>query len=126
MTMLARLVAVFGVIALLTGTAVAADKNKDLIVGKWEPADVKDKKASAVIEFTKTGELKIVVKGEGLNFDIKGTYKFIDDNTVEITVDNPLAKGEKKSDKMKIKSISGDDMVIENAQGKEEKMKRIK
>jgi uncharacterized protein (TIGR03066 family) len=126
MKTLARVVAVFVVLALLTGTATAADKNKDLIVGKWEPADVKDKKASAVIEFTKTGELKVSVKGEGFNFDVKGTYKFIDDNTVEITVDNPLAKGEKKSDKMKIKSISGDDMVIENAQGKEEKMKRIK
>jgi uncharacterized protein (TIGR03066 family) len=127
MKTLARSLMALAAVMILAGMSSAADKNKDMIVGKWEPADTKDKKGSAVVEFTKGGDLKISVKAGEMNIDIKGTYKFIDDDTVEITVEAPFGgKDEKKSEKLKIKSIKGDEMVIINPQGKEEKMKRVK
>lgn len=127
MKTLARSLMALSAVAILAGLSHAADsKLKDQIVGKWEPAEQKDAKGSATIEFTKDGKLSISVKAEMLNIDIKGVYKFLDDENVEVTIEAPFGKGEKKSDKLKIKSIKDNEMTIVNAQGKEEKMKRVK
>ena len=111
--------------AFLASSATAAD-NKELIVGKWTPAEAQGKGIEAVIEFTKDGKIKVAVKAEGFNLDLGGSYKFIDDKTLETTVDDPQAKGKSKTEKSTIKSISADELVITNAQGKDEKFKKVK
>jgi uncharacterized protein (TIGR03066 family) len=110
---------------LVTGTAVAAD-NKELILGKWSPEEAKGKGFDITIEFAKDGVLKMSFNANGKNFDLSGKYKFTDDKTVEVTVSAPFAKEESKSEKMVIKSISGDDMVITDKDGKDQKFKKVK
>ncbi|MCE9534706.1 MAG: hypothetical protein K8T89_26825 [Planctomycetes bacterium] len=110
--------------AFVTGTSQAADKPQDLIVGKWVPTNEKNK--GMTFEFTKAGDLKISVKAEGLNLDISGKYKFLDDKTIELTMENPLKKEEKKSDKITVKSIVADKLVLVGPDGKEEEFKPAK
>ena len=111
------------VLALLFLTLVGCGgKAKDLIVGKWEPADPKEKKGGT-IEFTKDGDFLV----QGGPLTIKGKYKFIDDKTMEIELENPLAamadkmpgvkmngKPMEKTIKQKvtIKSISKNELVV--------------
>jgi uncharacterized protein (TIGR03066 family) len=115
-----RLVVAFVAVAFVAGPGLAAD-NKDLIVGKWSPAEKKGG-GNATIEFTKDGKLKIEI--EELKLTLNGTYKFTDDTTLEVAVEGP--KGEKKSDKVTIKSISADKLVMVNPQGKEETLNKVK
>ena len=56
----------------------AGDKPKDLIVGKWEPAEKKE--MGATLEFLKDGKLKVSVG----TINVDGTYKFVDDTNVEV------------------------------------------
>lgn len=120
----ARLVMAAAAVLFLAGVSAAADKNQDLIVGKWSPADEKGK--GVTLEFTKGGDLKIGVKNEMVNLDLSGKYKFSDDKTIEITVEAPGGKGEKKTEKIKVVSISADELVVENPQGKKETFKKVK
>jgi uncharacterized protein (TIGR03066 family) len=117
--------------ALATSAGNAADKDKDktkknseLIVGKWSPDGPAAK--GVTIEFTKDGKVKISIDAGGKAIAISGTYKFPDDKTIEMTMEDPFGKGEKKSQKITVKSISGTEMVIVNPEGKEEKMKAVK
>jgi len=102
--------------------ARAQDKAKDLIVGKWAPADEKQK--GLTIEFTKDGKVTINVAQGDFKLNLDGTYKFTGDMEFEISIKGP--GGEKpKTDKVKIKSITKDEMTTLNPTGKEEKMKRV-
>jgi hypothetical protein len=120
-------------------TGCGGGKTKDLIVGKWEPADEAEKKKGGTVEFTKDGEF---IAGAG-GLSLKGKYKVIDDKTVEIEMDNPFAavaekmpdvkKGDKAAEKtikkkITIKSISKDEMVITDPdkKDKEQKLVRVK
>jgi uncharacterized protein (TIGR03066 family) len=114
-----RLVVAVVAVAFVAGPGLAAD-NKELIVGKWSPAEKKG--GNATIEFTKDGKLKIEI--EELKLTLNGTYKFTDNTTLEVSVEGP--KGEKKSDKVTIKSISADKLVMVNPQGKEETLNKVK
>lgn len=99
-------------------------KNSELLVGKWSPEDAKSK--DVVLEFTKTGELKITVSADGISVPISGKYKMIDENTVEISMSNPEKKDDVKTTKLTIKSITMDEAVIVAPDGKEEKLKAVK
>jgi len=105
---------------LTAGSALrAADKNKDLIVGKWE---AERNGAKIVVEFTKDGDMKMKVEKGGQTFDAAGKYKFIDDDNVELEM---TAQGQTKKDKNKV-AVTKDELTFTNAQGKEEKFKRVK
>ncbi len=81
-----RVLSLVGVAALALLISSCGNKPKDLIIGKWEATDDKDK---GVVEFNKDGTFKIT-SGP---FSMNGTYKFVDDNTIEMEMDNPLAGG---------------------------------
>jgi uncharacterized protein (TIGR03066 family) len=94
----------------------AADKPKDLIVGKWEP--VENKGQAPTIEFTKDGKLKISIA----QMTIEGTYKFLDDNNVEVEIS---FMGQTQKEKMKVECTK-DEMTTTDSKNKAEKFKRVK
>lgn len=97
---------------------------KEKIVGKWAPAEAKMK--GLTLEFTKDGKVKFSVDTEQLKFSIDGTYKFLDDKTIELSMKNPMNPDDIKTDKVTVKSISAEEMEIENSMKKLEKLKRVK
>jgi hypothetical protein len=60
-------------------------KSKDLLVGKWECKD-EGKDKGLVVEFTKDGTSNMTIGP----ITLKAKYKFIDDNTVEMEMENPF------------------------------------
>jgi uncharacterized protein (TIGR03066 family) len=101
----------------------AEDKAKDLIVGKWEPVE-QAKGEKITIEFTKDGKIHISGKEGDTEIKAEGTYKFIDDTTLEATIN---FGDEKKTDKAKIVKITKDEMVTKREKDKkEETFKRVK
>jgi uncharacterized protein (TIGR03066 family) len=112
----AAVVLVFGIPA-----APAADKPKELIVGKWEPTNENGK--GFVAEFTKDGKVVIAGKKDGQEIKVEGTYKFLTDDTMELNLE---FMGEKKTEKLTITKIDKEEMVTEDSMKKEEKFKRLK
>jgi uncharacterized protein (TIGR03066 family) len=103
---------------------LAADTSAQaLLLGKWQSADEKDK--GVIVEFTKDGGVKITLGADGLSFVIDGTYKLIDEKTVEVTMDDLNKKGEKKTEKLSIKSSTENEFVLVDGKGKETALKRI-
>ena len=116
--------ATIGLAVLLTvglAPAQGADKPKDLIVGKWEPLEPKGK--GAVLEFKKDGTLSVAIKDDGKEVKFDGTFKFLADDVMEITMD---VMGQKMTEKITLKKIDKDGMTTVDAMGKEEKFKRLK
>src|SRR5438128_451472 len=114
-----RLLAGLAVVALLAVAvrpALAAEKPQDLIVGKWQPSDAKDK---ATLEFLKDGKLKITSD----QFTVDGSYKFIDDKTMEVKI---AFGGQEMAVKLKV-TVAKDDLTMQE-EGKEKKdtFKRVK
>jgi uncharacterized protein (TIGR03066 family) len=101
----------------------ADDKPHDLIVGKWEP--VKPVKGvKTFIEFEKDGKVLINFSAEGQEFKLQATYKFTDDNTMQMQMD---AGGKKESKKIKIVKLTRDEFVMKDeGKDEEEKFKRVK
>jgi uncharacterized protein (TIGR03066 family) len=117
----ATLIAVVVLSTLASAGAQDKDKAKpkDLIVGKWEPAD--DGGKGIVIEFTKDGALRFSYKDQ--TFD--GKYTFLDDDNIDVEL---TALGQTKKTKMKVKVTKDELITIEDSGGKtkEGKFKRIK
>jgi uncharacterized protein (TIGR03066 family) len=110
--------------ALAIPLAQAAD-NKELIVGKWR-LDSDKMKLEIVMDFSKDGDLKTTVSSGGKQLDLGGKYKFLDDKTLEVTITAPDKKTEPTIEKMTIKSLSSDTMVIADSSGLEQTFKRAK
>ena len=100
--------------------AVAADKPKDVIVGKWEPVD--DKSDSATIEFLKDGRLKITAILGTMKLSYDGTYKFVDDNNIET---EPTFQGKTTKDKLKVE-VTKDTLTTTDSTGRADKLRRVK
>ena len=63
-------------IVVFAGTAQAQDDNAKKIVGKWEVTKSgSDLPAGSVIEFTKDGKLNAVIKADGMEVKLDGTFK---------------------------------------------------
>ena len=125
-----RWLLVVGLVFLVSsGPAVAAKgkkkkgKTKDLIVGKWEP--VKSDEKRPTLEFTSAGVVKIVLKTKALSYSVEGKYKFLDDKTLEVTLNSPNA-GKEKKEKVKIKTITKTKLVLVDQKGKTESFKKVK
>jgi uncharacterized protein (TIGR03066 family) len=111
-----RIALVAAVILLAAGAVSAEDKPQQLILGRWEPADSKGK---SVIEFLKDGKLRISAD----TLTLEGSYKFIDDKTLEVKV--ILGGNEKPSSKLKI-TVTKDELTTEEeGKGKKERFKRL-
>ncbi|MFL5343066.1 MAG: hypothetical protein ACJ8F7_23280 [Gemmataceae bacterium] len=115
-TMLGLAVAV-----VLAVPAIAGDKPRELIVGKWAPTN--DKTKEYVFEFTRDGVLKVghILGDKELAFE--GKYKFIDENTFETAVDYT---GAVKKERIKIVKISVDEMTTSDELKREETFRRLK
>lgn len=109
--------AVFALLALVVAPGLAADKPDVLIVGKWQP---KDEKAKVVLDFQKDNKLKISAD-ESFSFD--GTYKFVNDTTLEIKI---AFGGQEKVTKLKV-TITKDELTTqEEGKDKKETFVRVK
>jgi uncharacterized protein (TIGR03066 family) len=107
---------------LLTGFAplLAADKPKDLIMGKWEKEQDKQK---VTLEFAKDGILKVHLAGnDGTNIDVNGKYTFVDDDNMEVEV---TYMGETKKEKVKV-AVTKEELTTTDGSGKKETFKRVK
>lgn len=63
-------------IVVFAGHAQAQDDNAKKIVGKWEVTKSgSDLPAGSVIEFTKDGKLNAVIKADGMEVKLDGTFK---------------------------------------------------
>jgi uncharacterized protein (TIGR03066 family) len=114
----ARRIAVLAVVALLSAAGVvrAEDKPQQLILGRWEPVDGKDK---AVVEFLKDGKLKISSR----DVTLEGSYKFIDDKTLEVKV---VFGGNEQAPSRLTVTVTKDELTTEEAgKGKKERFKRV-
>jgi uncharacterized protein (TIGR03066 family) len=115
MKTVAGLVLTVVIAAIGTAPALAADKPRDLIVGKWKPDDY------STFEFTKDGDVKVHVKGKGVDLTRNGKYKFVDDETIEVTMDNDM-----KAEKFTVLTISKDEMEWRLKNGKVVKLNKVK
>ena len=93
------------------------EKPKDLIVGKWQPADEKGR--GIVLEFTKDGALKVGSKDD----TIDGNYRFLDDEKVEVEL---TARGQTRKAVLKVKVTKNELTTVEEGKTKEERFKRVK
>jgi len=114
------LVAAFG----LAGSAGAEDKKDDnatKIVGKWEITKAGgDVPAGSTIEFTKDGKLAAVIKGDGKDLKLDGTYKIDKDKlTVKITVENQTVE-----ETVTIKKLTDADLELEDKDKKVDVLKK--
>jgi uncharacterized protein (TIGR03066 family) len=108
-------------VALLCGSALAlADAKPDakkLFLGKWQP----DGEADITLEVMPAGKLQIVITGKEAQ-TIAGTYKWVDAETVEVTI---AMDKDKKTEKLKL-AFDGDTMTTTDQGGKADKFKRVK
>src|SRR5262245_25861690 len=118
---IAAFVAVVFVPLVALPPALGADKAKELIIGKWEPVSGAGK--GFVAEFTKDGKVVITGKKDDKDVKFEGSYKFLSDDDMELTLD---AMGETIMEKLKITKIDKDEMITVDSMQKEEKFKRLK
>jgi uncharacterized protein (TIGR03066 family) len=103
---------VLGVLTLgLTGAASADEKDypKD-IVGTWEITKSPDAPVGTVVEFTKDGKVLAVVKDEGKEQKLEGTYKVDKDKLIT----KLKVGGETEENTDTIKKLTEDALEIEN------------
>ncbi len=109
-------VLVFGLCAV---SAQAADKASDLIVGKWEPKDTKQK---GTVEFTKDGKVLLKIEDDkGKVHDITGTYKFTGEDKVEVEL---TFMGEKMKEELKV-TATKDELTTVDSKDKKEVFKKV-
>src|SRR5260221_14246443 len=81
--------------------ALAADKPQDLIIGKWRQSEGKGH-----LEFLKDGKLKFLIPQ---NSSVDGTYKFLDDKTLEIKMS---FEGQETKTKLKV-TVTKDELTMQ-------------
>jgi uncharacterized protein (TIGR03066 family) len=100
---------------LVPAPVIAQEKPKDLILGKWNPAQ---KDEGPVLEFLKDGKFKVTFQ----QVSFEGMYKFIDDNTMDVEI---TAQGKTQKDKIKVE-VTKDSLTTTDSTGKPEKFTRAK
>jgi uncharacterized protein (TIGR03066 family) len=106
---------------LLAGSTplLAADKPKDLILGKWEMSRDKHKVS---LEFVKDNVLKVRLTTDDKNIDVEGKYTFVDDDNIEVEL---VYMGETKKEKLKV-VVTKEELTTTDGAGKKETFKRTK
>jgi uncharacterized protein (TIGR03066 family) len=106
-----------------SGTARAQDDYAKKIVGTWvvEKAGG-DLPAGSSIEFTKDGKLNAVVKLEGMELKLSGSYKLDKDKlTVKVKIDK-----DEMEETVTIKKLTDDTLEIEDKDKKVDVLKKKK
>lgn len=110
----------------LAGTAGAQDKKDDnaaKIVGKWEVTKSgSDLPAGSTIEFTKDGKMTAVVKADGQELKLDGTYKV---EKEKLTVKLKLGDQEME-EAVTIKKLTDDALEVEDKDKKVDVFKKVK
>lgn len=110
----------------LAGTAGAQDKKDDnaaKIVGKWEVTKSgSDLPAGSTIEFTKDGKMTAVVKADGQELKLDGTYKV---EKEKLTVKLKLGDMEME-EAVTIKKLTDDALEVEDKDKKVDVFKKVK
>lgn len=108
-------------------TAVAADDKKDekidakQLIGKWEPKEKKEG-GSFEIEFMKDGKAVFIVKRDGRETKLDGTYKLEGNKlTTTMKVDDL-----DRTRAMTISKLTDTEMVTADDKGKETTLVRVK
>lgn len=99
------------------------DANKEKIVGTWLLVKTEgDIPEGLTIEFTKDGKLSVKIKAGDMDFNITGTYT-LDGDKVNVKV---KFGDEEKEEKLTIKEISADKLVMTDPKGKTDEFKKKK
>jgi uncharacterized protein (TIGR03066 family) len=111
------------VMVVVAGTAQAQDDNAKKIVGIWEVAKAGgDLPAGSTIEFTKDKMIKAVVKVEGMEVKLEGTYEVVKEKlTVKIKVADQNIE-----ETATIKKLTDDALEIEDKDKKVDVFKKKK
>jgi uncharacterized protein (TIGR03066 family) len=96
-------------VCLLIASCGPKTNSKELIVGKWSGTN-RDTKSALSIDFTKDGK----VTREGGGVSMPGTYKWTDNDHVEIDLTLPTGKSLKEKNKV---DITADKLTLANEQG---------
>jgi uncharacterized protein (TIGR03066 family) len=81
---------------------------KEKIIGKWETKEkVGDKEMAMTMEFTKDGKVKMAMDP----ISIEGTYKWTDNDHIEITMKNPMTEKEDTT-KLTVKKVDDKELVL--------------
>ena len=114
-------VVVFG----LAGFGSAADPEDfaKKIIGNWEITKAGgDVPAGSTIEFTDDGKLSAVIKAEGQDLKLSGTYKLEKDKlTVKITIENQTVE-----ETVTVKKLTDTEMELEDKDKKVDVLKKLK
>ena len=106
----------------LAGTAPAADEDKK-IVGKWEiTKSGSDLPPGTTIEFTKDGKLNVILKIEGKEEKITGSYK-VDKTKLMVKLE---AGGETHEETVTITKLTDEVLTIEDKDKKVDEFKKKK
>jgi uncharacterized protein (TIGR03066 family) len=110
-------------VVVFAGTAQAQDENAKKIVGVWEVAKAGgDLPVGSTIEFTKDGKLVAVVKAEGMEVKLDGTYKVEKDKlTVKVKIGD-----QNLEETATIKKLTDDALEIEDKDKKVDVFKKKK
>src|SRR5262245_52559750 len=116
-TVLAALVIV------VVGNAKAQDENATKIVGVWEVTKSgSDLPAGATVEFTKDGKLRVMLKAEGTDLKLEGTYKVAKDKlSVKLKVSDQTVEETET-----IKRLTDEVLEIEDSEKKVNTFKKKK
>lgn len=111
------------VLVVCAGTAQGQDDNAKKIVGMWEITKAGgDLPAGSTLEFTKDGKLNAVIKAEGMEVKLDGTYKVEKDKlTVKIKVADQNIE-----ETATIKKLTDDALEIEDKDKKVDVFKKKK
>jgi uncharacterized protein (TIGR03066 family) len=106
-----RFILLAGLSLILTGCGRYETEGR--IVGKWEWTEAA---TNMTLEFAKNGKVQAYGHDDSDSFYVKGTYRFLDENTFSVTT-TPVEKGGLPTTQVnKIESLSHDKMVTINDQ----------
>jgi uncharacterized protein (TIGR03066 family) len=115
-----RIIIVLTLGCLLLGlTGCNTRKLKDRIIGKWEPVESKTKDTPA-LEYTPDGK---VILSQGTK-SLTGSYKVLDENTIEVEFPTPEGKPPLK-DKVTVKFLGDTMTTTDHSSQKASKFKRV-
>jgi len=101
----------------------AKDDAAKLLVGKWESKlNQNGKEITATLDFTKDGKFSIKITLGKENQTLDGTYKVLDEKTVELTV---AREDKTRTEKQQFK-VSKDTLELTGKDNKPQKFNRIK
>ncbi len=101
----------------------AKDDAAKLLVGKWESKlNQNGKEITATLDFTKDGKFSIKITLGKENQTLDGTYKVLDEKTVELTV---AREDKTRTEKQQFK-VSKDTLELPGKDNKPQKFNRIK